>query len=241
MTMEEDAVLGRPSYVWRFGQERRLGLVRQDIKLENARIIDIGCGVGMYMQAFRRYSPYVFGTEIEFSRVSESFKITRNVAVATAENLPFADNSFDVAFLHEMIEHVNDDYLTIREAYRIVSSDGHIIIFAPNRLYPFETHGIYLGKRYIFGNIPLVNYLPDQIRNKFAHHVRAYTVQDIKKLFKGLKVQFITFTQIYPGFDKIEAKFGKVGLLFRKGLYSLETTPFRIFGLSHFVVAQVRK
>jgi SAM-dependent methyltransferase len=239
--MNEDGKLGRPSYVWRFGQERRLSLVRQNIKLENARIIDIGCGVGMYMQAFLRYSSHVFGTEIEFSRALESLKITRNVGVAPAEYLPFADNSFDMAFLHEMIEHVTNDYLTIKEAYRTVRPGGHIVIFAPNRLYPFETHGIYLGQRYFFGNIPLINYLPNSIRNKFAHHVRAYTTRDIKKLFNGLKVRFVVFTQVYPGFDKIEARFGKVGLLLRKLLYSLETTPLRIFGLSHFVVAEVQK
>ena len=239
--MEEDAILGRPSYVWHFGQERRLDLVHQNVKLDGAKVIDIGCGVGMYMQAFLRYSPHVFGTEIEFSRAFDSRNVSKNVAVATAEILPFADNSFDMAFLHEMIEHVNDDYQTIKEAYRTVRPGGHIVIFAPNRLYPFETHGIYWGKRYIFGNIPLINYFPNSIRNKFAYHVRAYTEQDIKKLFTSLKVRFIVFTQVYPGFDKIEARFGKVGLLLRKLIYSIETTPLRIFGLSHFIVAEVQK
>ena len=42
---------------------------------------------------------------------------------------------------------------------------GTIVAFAPNRLYPFETHGAYFGGRYVFGNIPLVNWLPDPLRD----------------------------------------------------------------------------
>ncbi len=52
---------------------------------------------------------------------------------------------------------------------------GSVVIFAPNRLWPFETHGAYFGKRYVFGNIPLINWLPDPLRDRFAPHVRVYT------------------------------------------------------------------
>lgn len=239
--MEEDAIRGRPSYVWRFGQQRRLELVRQSVRLENARIIDIGCGVGMYLEAFLRFSSSVFGTEIEFDRAIESRRIAPCVAVAAAELLPFKDNSFDVAFLHEVIEHVSDDRQTIRETFRIVRPGGHIVIFAPNRLYPFETHGVYWKERYVFGNIPLVNYLPSRLRNKLAHHVRAYTVCDIKRLFDGLKIEFKIFTQVYPGFDKLALRSGVASDAFRRILYYAETTPLKMFGLSHFVVAQVQK
>ena len=61
----------------------------------------------------------------------------------------------------------------------------YIATFAPNRLYPFETHGAYFGKRYVFGNIPLVNWLPDPLRDRFAPHVRAYTMHGIERLFAG--------------------------------------------------------
>ncbi len=63
--------------------------------------------------------------------------------------------------LNEVIEHVGNDRDTIREALRVTKPGGRVVIFAPNRYYPFETHGVYLGKKYVFGNIPLVNYLPD--------------------------------------------------------------------------------
>src|SRR4051794_25366784 len=41
--------LGHPSYVWRSGQDRRLTQIRRYVPLEKQRILDIGCGLGMYV------------------------------------------------------------------------------------------------------------------------------------------------------------------------------------------------
>ncbi|MCS7002265.1 MAG: class I SAM-dependent methyltransferase, partial [Dehalococcoidia bacterium] len=171
MTEDKAITLGHPSYVWRFGQERRLNLIRAAAPLEGRRILDIGCGVGMYVQAFRRFTDESYGCEYDRDRAVEAGKTVGAVVQAASERLPYPDNTFDVVLLHEVIEHVVSDRATVREAHRVVKWGGHIVIFAPNRLYPFETHGAYLGGRYVFGNIPLIGWLPDPIRGWFAPHV----------------------------------------------------------------------
>lgn len=238
MKNEEAVKLGKPSYLWRAGQERRLEMVRKYIPLEGKKILDVGCGIGTYLQAFRRYSSDLYGVEIDPQRAKEAKKVTPNISVASAERLPFREATFDIIFSHEVLEHVGDDQKAVEEAVRVLKPAGHIIIFAPNRLFPFETHGFYLGKRYIFGNIPLINYLPDFMRNKHVPHVGTYTAGELKKLFEGLPVRFVIFTQIYPGFDKIFAKIPLFGELLRQIFYLLEKTPLKIFGLSHFVIVQ---
>ena len=112
------------------------------------------------------------------------------------------------------------------------------MIFAPNRLYPFETHGAYFGKRYVFGNIPLVNWFPDPVRNRFAPHVRAYTQRGIRALFRGLPVRLVHHRVIYPGFDNVSARHRRIGGVLRRGLYAAENTPLHTFGLSHFLVVR---
>ena len=230
--------LGHPSYVWRFGQDRRLALVRQYVDLENQRILDVGCGIGTYMKKFREFSNFVHGVDVDPDRVAEAARVVPNVQEAAAESLPYPDASFDVVFLNEVIEHVTDDRQALAEAVRVTAPGGHVIIYAPNRLYLFETHGIYLGKRYIFRLIPFVNYLPDRLRRIFCPHVRAYTAGHLRRLFAGQPVEVVVHTYVYPGFDNIVARYGGLGHLLRSICYFLETTPLRIFGLSHLLIVR---
>ncbi len=233
--------LGHPSYVWGFGQERRLNLVRRYVRLENARVLDVGCGVGAYVEAFRRYSPFVHGVDVDEEKIREASARLPNLTVAPAESLPYACGQFDVTFLHEVIEHVNDDRQAIAEACRVTRPGGWIVIFAPNRLYPLETHGFYLGKRHFYHLVPFVNYLPDGLRRHFCPHVRCYSARALRKLFDGQDVEFEVHTQVFPAFDNIARSHANLALALRRLLYALEDTPLRIFGLSHLLVAHKRK
>jgi len=230
--------LGHPSYVWRAGQERRLAIVREHVALEGRRILDIGCGLGMYTEAFRRYSPDVYGVEVELARACQAIAHAAGVAQAVGEALPFPSETFDVVYNHEVLEHVVDDREVVREAVRVARPGGYIVTFAPNRLWPFETHGVYWRGSYHFGNVPLVNYLPRLLRDRLAPHVRTYTWRDLLHLYRGLPVRIHVHRTVYPGFDNIVHRFGRAGTLIRAISYALETWPLaNQFGLSHFVVA----
>ena len=230
--------LGHPSYVWRFGQDRRLALVRAWVPLEGRAILDVGCGIGTYVRKFRQFSDDVHGVDVDEERVTKASESLPNIQLSPGERLPYPDGRFDVVFLHEVIEHVDDDRQTIEECLRVLKHDGRVVIYAPNRLYPFETHGVYVGKRYVFGNIPLIGYLPDRLRNVFAPHVRAYTHRGIERLFDGLPVRFVVHSYVYPGFDNIAARNKVLGFVLRRFFYFAENTALRRLGLSHFLVAQ---
>jgi len=227
---------GRPSYSWRYGQDRRLEMVRRFVDLEDACVLDVGCGIGAYVRRFRQYSDDVHGIEVEQERVSEASEELPNIVLAVGEDLPYPDDYFDLVFSNEVIEHVDDDRATAAEMVRVTRPGGTIVAFAPNRLYPFETHGAYFGQRYVFGNIPLVNWLPDPLRDRFAPHVRAYTMRGIERLFVGQPVRLVHHRVIYPGFDNISSRHPLLGHVLRRALYLAEHTPLHQFGLSHFLV-----
>jgi SAM-dependent methyltransferase len=192
----------------------------------------------MYVRAFRTFTNHAFGVEIDLERAVEAGHHLPNIALAPGECLPFPDGSFDAVLLNEVIEHMADDRQAIAEAVRVLRPGGRVVVFAPNRLYPFETHGVYWRGQYHFGNIPLVGYLPDGVRHRFAPHVRAYTVVGLRRLFNDLPVTVVVHTQVYPGYDNLVGRHPAFGRALRRVTYLAEGTPLRAFGLSHFLVAE---
>ena len=236
--LDKAATRGEPSYVWRAGQERRFQMVCRWVQLAERCVLDVGCGVGMYTAAFLRETPHVFGVEIEHERALEARERTAGVAQAPGEHLPFPDDAFDVVFSHEVLEHVADDRACVAEMVRVTRPGGRIVVFVPNRRYPFETHGVFWRGRYHFGNVPLVNWLPDWLRNRLAPHVRAYTAGGLRRLFAGLPVRIVHRTRIFPGYDNVVARAPALGRAVRAVTYALEHTPLRALGLSHLLVVE---
>ena len=233
----DQVALGNPSYVWRFGQERRLDMIRRHLPLEGARVLDIGCGLGTYVRRFSDFTPHAYGIDIDRARLQRGAETgVRGLGLALSESLPFADAVFDGVVMNEVLEHVRDDRKTLEESLRVTRAGGKVIIFVPNRFYPFETHGVYLGKKYVFGNIPLVNYLPDVLRNRLVPHARAYTRSGLAALTHGLPARWAEWTVVYPGFDNIVARNNTLGGLARAATYRMENTWLRRLGLSHFLV-----
>ena len=239
MTHSDKAALrGEPGYVWRSGQERRLNMVRQWVGLDGATILDNGCGLGTWLDAFGAYSNHCFGLEVEQERAVVARQTGAGVALGVGETLPFASDAFDFVFSNEVIEHVADDALYAAEMVRVTKSEGRILVFCPNRWYPVEQHGIYWRGEYHFGNKPLVNYLPDPLRNRLAPHVRAYTKRGLLGLFAGLPVAVVGYGRIFGGYDNIENRLPGLGKWIKQTLYAAEKTPFAVLGLSHLLVLE---
>jgi SAM-dependent methyltransferase len=194
----------------------------------------------MYVDHLSLFGGTVLGLEYDFERAAEAHLHDPHILNAAGEFLPLPASTFDLILSHEVIEHVEDDRAAICEMIRVLKPGGRVVLFAPNRGYPFETHGVYWRGRYHFGNKPLVNYLPRLLRNRLAPHVRVYSSRDLQKLFRGLPVIFVERTVIFGAYDNIIEKFGLFGKGLRGVLQFLERTPLRIFGLSHFWVIEKR-
>jgi hypothetical protein len=69
---DKAALRGEPGYVWRSGQERRLRMIQQWINLNDAVILDNGCGLGTYLEAFAPFTPHRFGLELELDRAQKA-------------------------------------------------------------------------------------------------------------------------------------------------------------------------
>ena len=237
---------GVPSLVWRKGQDRRLDMIlrwaTQNMQLEHeqplGRILVDGCGVGMYIKALAPYGQPICGIDIEPEHLFIASKNTpaAHMQLAACEDLPYPDGCFDLILSHEVLEHVEDDSDAISEIVRTLRPGGRAIVFVPNRWHPFETHGHYWRGHYHFGNTPLINYLPNMVRDRLAPHVRAYTSAALHSLLLGHPVRILHHSQIYPGYDNIIQRRPALGKWLRRITYALERSPLMILGNSHFLV-----
>ena len=56
--------------------------------------------------------------------------------------MDFPNEYFDAILTIEAIEHIPNLISAISEFYRVLKKGGELIITCPNRLFPFENHGI---------------------------------------------------------------------------------------------------
>jgi len=250
------ASLGKPGEIFSNGFKRRLGMISAIINLKDKTILDLGCGKGVWLKEFAKFTnpKLIYGTEFDSEMVAFlindrnspanlAFIPHKNIIQSAGELLPFEDDFFDVVFLNEVLEHVSDDVQTMKECLRICKKGGKVVFFTPNRRWPFETHGIFIGQNYIWGNIPLVPYLPKVVYKIFAPHVRNYLNIDILNIIKNAstedyKGKIIFHKHVFPGFDNLKNKFGRTGTLFANVIHQLEKTPLHHFGISHFVIVE---
>jgi len=96
----------------------------------NARVLDVGCGAGNMMHHLSRY-----GRVIGVDNYEKPLIICRQrgyqADLAPAEDLPYADNSFGLVGLLDVVEHCDDDLRVMRECYRVCTPGGHIAVTVP--------------------------------------------------------------------------------------------------------------
>jgi len=96
-----------------------------------ARILDAGCGSGRNMLELARFGSV---TGIELSDTSVQLARARGVGEVIAGSvleMPFADDSFDLAVSLDVIEHLEDDLGALRELRRTLAPGGTLLITVP--------------------------------------------------------------------------------------------------------------
>jgi len=95
-----------------------------------ARLLEVGCGMGTDLLQFARGGARVTGVDltprsIEISRRHlETYDQHGDFALSDAENLPFAAESFDVAYSNGVLHHTPDTAGAVRELHRVLRPGG---------------------------------------------------------------------------------------------------------------------
>lgn len=99
-------------------------------RVSRQRILDIGCGLGPYVAKLNSRGFNCIGIEIEAGLVRGAVALGRPVLLMDGRVLSFDDQTIDTCLLIEVIEHVHDFELLLREAGRV--AQRNIIVSVPN-------------------------------------------------------------------------------------------------------------
>ena len=98
-----------------------------------ARILECGCGLGFFLSRIQNKYKAI-GSDISLYALDSAQKIAPNSQVlgASADQLPFAEESFELVAAFDLIEHLESPDIFIRDVCRVLKPRGYLILSTPN-------------------------------------------------------------------------------------------------------------
>jgi len=132
------------TYSTRGADEATRGLESDKVKFlldyvgSNKKVLDLGCNDGAVCNVLHERGNDVVGVDLEkLVRIArKKHPHLKFVAADLSHRFPFKNNTFDVIYASEILEHIPDDQLFLKECYRIlVAGGGGLLITTPNHFY----------------------------------------------------------------------------------------------------------
>ena len=169
---------------------------------QRAKILDVGVGMGRLISRFKTEDKFGLDISKEYIKVAKSKGI--NVCLSKIEDIPYKENIFEIITCTDVLEHVFDLNLSIKNILKVLKKDGYLIIRVPY-------------------NENLKGYLAETCPYEYVH-LRKFDEYSLKLQFEkihNVKVIEWTFTGLSIGVVKHGANFKIYRVLMRiiyKGL-----------------------
>ncbi len=103
-------------------------VIRKDQEGKPLSLLDVGCGNGFFTHYFEEfYTTYA----LDFSKVMLKNNSSKKKICGSATQLPFGDDSFDIAFCSNLLHHLEEPEVAILEMKRV--SREYVVLSEPNR------------------------------------------------------------------------------------------------------------
>lgn len=161
-------------------------------------LLDVGSGMGLFVQAFQNRLSWIVGTDISFHMMKDAASLNPQGKFLQCDvsALPFAAKTFDRLLCYSIFHYLPDDSQarkTIAEFRRVVKNDGMILI--GDVLYPFE-------KAPFKKNSPSSAWWPSSLKHRLQK--KTFPPEFFKDYCQKNKLTYEILAQDIPGKDKNE-------------------------------------
>jgi 2-polyprenyl-6-hydroxyphenyl methylase / 3-demethylubiquinone-9 3-methyltransferase len=138
----------------------RLDFIKKHVQLENAKIIDIGCGGGILAESLAKNGALVTGIDLAPQSIETAklhlYESHLNIDYQCIDIAKIAEkypNSFDVVSCMEMLEHVSEPEIIIANCAKLLKPNGVAFFSTLNRTLKSYALGV-ITAEYILKIIP---------------------------------------------------------------------------------------
>jgi SAM-dependent methyltransferase len=168
------------SHWWFVGRRNIIKTILDDLNFSNKiQILEIGCGTGGNFPILQKYGQ-IFG--VESDETARDYATKRNMATILAgklpDEIPFSDQLFDLIILTDVLEHVDEDELSLNNLHKRLTNCGYILITVPAFQFLWGRH------------------------DESHHHKRRYTKHNLCKMISnvGYEIMLVSYfnTFLFP-------------------------------------------
>ena len=144
-------------------------------QVQSKRLLDIGCGTGIYFKLLAEYADEILALDISEDMVAVAKDFCKqnqlnniHPDVGSAVKIPFDNQMFDTVISLDVLHHIEKLDDVVDEVYRVLKPGGYFFVFEPNILNPlmFFAHLLPKEKRLAL-NISRPGKLKALLHNRF--------------------------------------------------------------------------
>lgn len=101
-------------------------------RVDGGRVLDIGCGNGQILSAYRRLGWDTYGIEVSEGSAYVARQAGHNITIGELTDMHLPDAYFDAVTMWDALEHIHNPSQVMAEIYRILRPNGKVYLSVPN-------------------------------------------------------------------------------------------------------------
>ncbi len=169
--VQSPVAIAEDQHWWFHTRTQALRAVLDPLVRRGGLVLDVGCGAGNMAHHLAHYGEVV-GADNALAPLAVAWERGYRSLPAEADALPFADRTFELVALLDIIEHAPNDAGILAEAFRVARPGGMVAITTP-------------AFQWLYSHNDVVN-----------HHLRRYTAGRLRGMLEnaGFQVRCLSYT-----------------------------------------------
>src|SRR3989344_2823779 len=145
-------------------------------------VLEVGCGTGLVLEKVSKIAKSAKGIDLSSGMLNNAKKKRLDVKQASATNIPFKNNQFDVVYSLKVLPHVADIKKALEEMSRVTKKNGVLILefynplsmkFITNRFMDYTFRNRTFSRYDTINDIKII--LPENMKIEKVYGIRIFT------------------------------------------------------------------